>query len=329
MPNRRTILPDARRYPRFAGVATFGRYPLLEHVAPENAPVDWAIYGAPFDAGVSYRPGARFGPRSIRDASQYLKPYHIIHDVMLTEAMSIADAGDAPVRPYSCEETCEAITAFAADLGDASTTRLLALGGDHSIALANLRATWRRRGKPSNGLALIHFDSHLDTVDELWGERFGHASPFIRAIEEKLVDPSRMISIGVKGPLNRADDLDFARDHGVTIVTYEKWRREGPSVINDFISGLADDEAYISFDIDVVDPACAPGTGTPSVGGFTSPEILELLRSLAGLNVVGADVVEVLPDRDLGGTGGVTALLAAHIAFEILCLDALWRQRSS
>ena len=161
--DRRTELPDARQFPRFAGIPTFCRYPRLEDVADANQPVDWALYGIPFDSGVTYRPGARFGPRAIRVESQYVKPYHIEHDVMLTERFSLADAGDAPVRPYSTKETQDAACEFATGLGDAKHTRLFAVGGDHSTALANMRATWIRQGRPKGGLPLIHFDSHLDT----------------------------------------------------------------------------------------------------------------------------------------------------------------------
>jgi len=317
---RRTVLPDSRVSPRFSGVATFGRYPRIEDVAPENAPVDWAVYGVPFDGGVTYRPGCRFGPRAIREASQYLKPHHLEHRVTVTDVLSIADAGDAPVAPYSCKETHEAVVEFTEKLGDRKSTRLLALGGDHSIALANMRATHRRAGSPSGGLACIHFDSHLDTVDSVWGERFGHASPFIRAIEEGVIDPRRMISIGIKGPLNTPADLDFATEHGVTVVSYDQWRRDGDVHLENFLERIAAEEAYLSFDIDVVDPAYAPGTGTLSCGGFTSAEILNMLRFCSGANIVGADVVEVLPDRD---PAGITAFLAAHVAFEILALDAL------
>jgi len=317
---RQTILPDARQFPRFAGVSTFCRYPLLSDVAEANKPVDWAIYGVPYDGGVTYRPGARFGPRAIRDASQYVKPFHLEHRLTLTEVMSIADAGDAPVKPYSCQGTQEAACEFAMKLGDPAQTKLMAVGGDHSIALANIRATWRRRGEPQGGLALIHFDSHIDTVDTIWGEKYTHGSVFRRAFEEGYIDPQRMLSIGVKGPLNRSDDLDYAMGHGVRILTYPEWRREGRVRIEDFLSEIAAEETYLTFDIDAVDPAFAPGTGTPSVGGFTSAEVLELLRSLAGVNIVGADVVEVLPERD---PAGVTALLASHIMFEILCLSAM------
>ncbi len=330
----RTVLPDSRRSPRFAGVSTFCRYPLLEQVLPENLPLDWAIYGVPYDGGVTYRPGARFGPRAVREESQYVKPYHIEFDVNVCEVLSIADAGDAPVRPYSPRENADEVCAFAVGLckasesakkaaskvkSDGAITRLMAVGGDHSIAYANIRATWERLDKPKKGLPLIHFDSHLDTVDSVWGERWGHASPFIRAIEDGIVDPRRMISIGVKGPLNTAADLQFAKEHGVEVVTYDRWRREGVKPIAAFLKRLGRAGAYVTFDIDCVDPAFAPGTGTPSVGGFTSAEVLGLLRALRGTSVLGADVVEVLPDRD---PCGITALLAAHVMFEILALDA-------
>ena len=206
--------------------------------------------------------------------------------------------------------------------------RLFAVGGDHSIAYANIKATWIRRGKPRGGLALLHFDSHLDTVDVVWGEKWGHASPFIRAIEEGLIDPHRMLSVGIKGPLNTGDDLTYAREHGITVLTYEQWRRsaqDGEGELQAFVQRLGAAEAYLSFDIDCVDPAFAPGTGTPSIGGFSSAQALSLLRALKGANIVGADVVEVLPDRDVSG---ITALLAGHVIFEVLCLSAV-AQRSS
>ena len=317
-----TRLPDARTTPRFAGVCTFCRYPLLETVAPADQPVDWAVYGVPFDGGVTYRPGARFGPRAIREASQYVKPYSIEHDVNVCQTLSLADAGDSPVLPYDIKGTLDVVHGFAMGLGDPARTRLLAVGGDHSIAYANIRATFDRLEKPAGGLGLIHFDSHLDTVDQVWGERHGHASPFIRAIEDGLVDPRAMISIGIKGPLNRRDDLEFAERNGVTIVTYDRWQREGPAVLTAHLKRIAARPAYLTFDIDCVDPAFAPGTGTPCPGGFTSAEVLGILRSLRGASVVGADVVEVLPDRDVSG---ITAFLAAHVVFEIIALDAASR----
>lgn len=324
-PVARTILPNSRVTPRFAGVATFCRFPRLEDVQPAQRPVDWALYGVPFDSGVTYRSGARFGPRAIRAESQYVKPYHVEHELMLTEVLSLADAGDSPVAPFDLRANAEVVAKFASSLGERGRTKLFAVGGDHSIALANLRATHSSHGPARGGLGLIHFDSHLDTVDTVWDEQYSHASPFRRAIEEGLIDPKRMLSVGVKGPLNTRDDLAFARDHGVTIVTREDLSREGTKRIEAFVKRLGDHPAYLTFDIDVVDPAFAPGTGTPSVGGLSSAEALSLLRSLAhgpggSPNLVGADVVEVLPDRD---AAGITALLAAHVIFEVLCLDAL------
>ncbi len=320
-----TKLPDPRQSPRFAGVATFCRYPLLELVGADCLPVDWAVYGVPFDGGVTYRPGARFGPRAVREASQYVKRYSIEHDVDVCEVLSLADAGDAPVSPYDCKENADRVVEWASGVGEPGHTKLLAVGGDHSVAYANIKATWLRRGSPAGGLALIHFDSHLDTVDSVWGEKWGHASPFIRAIEEGLIDPKRMISVGIKGPLNAKADLDYAKAHGVQIVTHAEWQQDGSSRLTDFARGLGNDETYITFDIDCVDPAYAPGTGTLCPGGFTSAEVLEMLRSLAGVLVVGADVVEVLPDLD---PAGITAFLAAHVVFEVMCLDAVRRVES-
>ncbi len=322
----RTQLVNTRITPRFAGICTFCRYPRLEEVAPEARPVDWAVYGVPFDSGVTFRPGARFGPRAVRDASQYVKPYHIEHDVNVAEVFSLADGGDSPVRPYSLKENADVVASFAASLADPST-RLLAVGGDHSIAYANIKAAWQRRqqaggGGGKGGLPVIHFDSHLDTVDTVWGEKWGHASPFIRAIEDGLIDPTRMISIGIKGPLNTRDDLQYAKDKGITVVSPDRWRAEGAKLAAEFLAKLKGEPAYLTFDIDVVDPAFAPGTGTPSVGGLTSGEALSAVRAFKGVKLAGADVVEVLPDRDVSD---ITAFLAAHIVFEVIALDAAGR----
>lgn len=321
----RTHLPDARQTPRFAGIMTFGRFPRLEEVPAASLPVDWALYGVPFDGGVTYRPGARFGPRAIREASQYLKPAHLELGVNIAEVLSLADAGDAPVRPYDVKDTLDAVVEFAKGLGTRGHTRLFAIGGDHSIAYANIRAAWERRGKPKKGLALIHFDAHLDTVDVVWGERWTHASPFRRAIEEGLIDPRRMISIGIRGPLNTLNDLDYARAQGVELVTYDDWRsRDGEARLEAFLDRLGDDETYLTFDIDCIDPAFAPGTGTPCAGGFTSAEAFDLVRACAGVHLVGADLVEVLPDRD---PAGVTAILASHLIGEMLSIAAVHASR--
>lgn len=320
----RTNLPNARVTPRFAGVATFCRFPLLADVPAEQLPVDWALYGIPYDGSVTYRPGAKFGPRAIREASQYIKPVHLEHEVNLAAVFSMADAGDAPVLPYSCKDTLDAACKFAMTLGDPAQTKLFAIGGDHSIAYANLRATWERRGRPAGGLALLHFDAHLDTTDEVWGEKWTHASPFIRAIEDGLLDPKRMLSVGIRGPLNAAGDLEYARQHGIELVTYQDWKSgDGEARISSFLEKLGDEEVYLTFDIDCIDPAFAPGTGTPCCGGLTSAEAIDLIRRCSGVNLVGADVVEVLPDRD---PAGITSLLASHVLFEILCLAAVYEK---
>ena len=321
---RGTSLPDSRRTPRFAGLTTFCRFPLLgEGDSPDvtHELLDWAVYGIPYDGGVTYRPGARFGPRAIRQASQYVKPYHLELDVDIAAELHMADAGDAPVRPYSTRETLEAATEFAMGLGDPSRTKLLAVGGDHSIAYANIRATWERRGRPDGGLPLLHFDAHLDTVDTVWDEKWTHASPFIRAIEDGLINPRRMLSVGIRGPLNTPSDLEYGKSHGVRIITAREWEvGEGAERMDAFLEELGQDEVYLTFDIDCVDPAFAPGTGTPCPGGFTSNEALELIRRCAGIRLAGADLVEVLPDLDPTGS---TALLASHLVAEILALDAV------
>ena len=239
----------------------------------------------------------------------------------IAQVYSLADAGDTPVRPYSCKETLDAMVDFAETIGEPEHTRLFAIGGDHSIAYGNIRATWERRGSRTGGLALIHFDAHLDTADVIWGEQWTHGSPFRRAIEDGLIDPKRMLSIGIRGPLNTSDDLEYAKSHGVQIVTAgDVMRGDGRQTIARFLKALGDDEAYLTFDIDCVDPAFAPGTGTPCSGGFSSSDVLSLLRMCAGKNIVGADLVEVLPDRD---PSQVTALLASHVMFEIIAAAAV------
>jgi agmatinase len=334
-----TRLPDPRRTPRFAGVSTFCRYPLLESLAPSDAAaLNWLVYGVPHDTGVTFRPGARFAPRAIRDASQYVKRYHIVHDVDVCEALSIADAGDAPVNPYDLPACIQGIAQWAGALPNPTTTRLFAVGGEHTIAYANMRATRERlmassdaktRDSVRNGLALIHFDAHLDTVDAVWGGKWGHASPFRRAIEDGVVDPRAMLSIGIRGPLNSVSDLEYAKSQGVRVVSAEAVIEDEGSARGtflEFVRELDGRPAYITFDVDVLDPAFAPGTGTPCPGGLNTAQAFGLLRRLRGVNVVGGDVVEVLPDRD---HADITATFAAHVIFEVLALDAVRRKGAS
>jgi len=320
----KTPLPDSRAHPRYAGVSTFCRYPLLGALeAQQREQLDWILYGCPYDGGVSYRPGARFGPRAIRDASQYVKAHHLEHDVNVPRTLGLCDAGDAPIEaPYDCEQALQAMASWAKALPGAGCAKLLAVGGDHSIALANLRATCARLGQ--GPLALLHFDAHIDTLDSLWGQRYSHASPFRRAFEEGLVDPSRMLSIGLRGPVNTPADFEEARALGVETVTCRQWRSgEGAQRLAAFLRRIEGQACYLSFDIDCMDPSCAPGTGTPAPGGFLPHEMLQLLQGLAGVRLAGADVVETLPERD---PAGVTAFLAAHVLFEILALDAAQRR---
>lgn len=317
-----TALPNPRVSPRFAGISTFCRYPRLNDVPPEHRPLDWAIYGVPFDSGVTFRPGARFGPRALRDASQYVKRYHLEHDVDVCEVLSLCDAGDAPTNPYDIRANAQTVCDWALAFPVEKSTKLFAVGGDHSIAYANIKATWQRAGSPKAGLALLHFDSHLDTIDSVWDNQWGHASPFRRAIEDGFVNPRAMLSVGIKGPLNRKDDLDFARDAGVTILTHAAFMRSGPQAIERFVAGLANTPTYLTFDIDCIDPAFAPGTGTPCPGGMTSAQALDALRACKQAHLCGADVVEVLPDRDVSN---ITALLASHVLFEVLACDAARR----
>jgi agmatinase len=305
----KTKLPDSRKFPRYAGISTFFRLPYQE----DPHAVDWAIYGAPFDQTTTYRPGARFGPRAVREQSAYIKPYHLAYQQHLLERFSMVDAGDSPVSPYSAAENLKLQTEFASQW-QARGAKTFAVGGDHSTALGNMRASFQRLKKP---MALIHFDSHTDTVDELWGEKFTHAAPIRRAVEEGLVEKGKIFSIGVKGPVNSATELQWGEQNGIRYLTYENWRKKGDQVLKDFASEIAGRPTYLSFDIDCLDPTFAPGTGTPSVGGFTSAEVIDLVRIFRGIDLQGADLVEVAPDLDPGYT---TALLAAHLIFEILSL---------
>ncbi len=325
MTEPRTPLPDARRTPRFAGLCTFARFPRLDDLKP-GTKIDWAVLGVPHDGGVTFRPGARFGPRAIREASQYSKPFNLELDVNVAEKLAIADAGDVPVAPFSTKQTLDQIDKHCRSIHQSVGARFLMLGGDHSLAFAGIKAAWEQSGKPRRGIPMIHFDAHLDTVDRVWDEPWTHASPFRRAIEEGILDGSKSISIGIRGPLNRKDDLDFAKKAGLKLVGPIEARAKGESIIARHIASLKGAATYLTFDIDVVDPAFAPGTGTPCCGGLSSLEAISLLRAAKGVNLAGADVVEVLPDRDVSG---ITAMLAAQVAMEILSLAALTTKRST
>lgn len=279
--------------------------------------VDVAICGVPFDTGASFKVGARFGPNHIRSAAVLLRPYNPELDVNLAETISAVDYGDAPVVPGYIDDSYERIEAFLAPIF-ARGVRPLILGGDHSVSLPNLRAAARTYGP----LAMVHFDSHSDTWDSYFGRPYNHGTPFRRAVEEGILDPARSIQIGLRGPLYSPDDLDDARGMGFTLITAAEMRRIGLEQVLAEIRRVAGGSrpVYCSFDIDFLDPAFAPGTGTPEAGGPATWEALQLVRGLRGLPLIGADLVEVLPALD---PAGVTAHAAAAMGYELVSLFAL------
>ncbi len=308
--------PDGRIVPRYAGPDTFARLPTLEYVGR----ADVAVVGVPFDSGVSYRPGARFGPAAVRAGSKMLRPYHPGLDVEPWNVMQVADAGDLAVNPFSIAEAIAAIESGSRAVLERAT-HTVAIGGDHTIALPLIRATAARHGP----LALLHFDAHLDTWDTYFGEPYTHGTPFRRAVEEGLLDPGCSVHVGTRSPLYARSDL--SDDAGLGFTTISAWDVAtsgiGP-VVERVRTRIGDRPVYLSIDIDVLDPAHAPGTGTPEPGGLTSRELQMMLRSLDGMDVVGADVVEVAPAYD---HAELTALAAANLVYEILALLA--RKRSS
>ena len=300
--------------PRFGQIATF----MLLPAAESPVGLDVALLGIPYDGGVSYRPGARFGPRAIREQSSLIRSWHPVLKVHPFERLRVADCGDIDVNPSSIEATYAAITAKI-DAVVAAGAAPVCVGGDHSVTLGVLRSLAKRHGP----LGVVHFDAHPDTWDQYFGSKFFHGTPFRRAIEERLIDPARMIQIGIRGPLYGPEDFAFHDEHGIDVVRIEAIKEGGTAPVAARLARLRGAPVYCSFDIDAVDPAFAPATGTPEVGGLTSYEALALVRALAGLELVGADVVEVSPPYD--GPGQITALLAANLLFELVCLLALPR----
>lgn len=302
---------DATRVPRFAGPATFARLPRIDEVARAGV----AVVGVPFDSGVSYRPGARFGPTAVREASRLLRPYHPGLDVAPFDAVQVADAGDIAASPFEISAAIAAIEEGADRLLDAGA-RLVTLGGDHTIALPLLRAVARRHGP----VALLHFDAHLDTWDTYFGAEYTHGTPFRRAVEEGLLDTSALSHVGIRGPLYDRADLDEDARMGFGIITSAEVLRRGvDEIIQALRERIGDRPLYVSVDIDVLDPAHAPGTGTPEAGGLTSRELLEILRGLAGATLVSADVVEVAPAYD---HADITSIAASHVAYDLITLMA-------
>lgn len=303
---------DSSRVPRFAGFATFARLPRIDQV--DRA--DIAVVGVPFDSGVSYRPGARFGPAAVREASRLLRPYHPELDVSPFAEQQVVDAGDIAVNPFNIGEAIETLQQEAEAL-QANGTRLVTVGGDHTIALPLLRAAAKKHGP----VALLHFDAHLDTWDTYFGEPYTHGTPFRRASEEGILDTSALSHVGTRGPLYGKRDLEEDRRLGFGIVTSGDVLRRGiDETVDALRQRIGDRPLYVSVDIDVLDPAHAPGTGTPEAGGMTSRELLEILRGLRDLNLIGADVVELAPAYD---HAEITAIAASHVAYDLVSLLSL------
>jgi agmatinase len=304
---------DSGKSPRFAQPATFMRLPHKTDLAG----VDVAMLGVPYDSGTSYRSGARMGPREIRNQSSLIRPYSYFQKISPFEKLTIVDAGDVDAPPVGIEPAFAAIEAAVTRVLDAGATPLVA-GGDHSISLPCLRAVAKKHGP----LALVQFDAHIDTWGDYFGGKYFHGSPFRRAIEEGVIAPAHYVQVGIRGPMYGEDeDFKYQRDQGVTTLDIRMVKRDGIEQTMARVREIVGSRAlYVTFDIDSVDPAYAPGTGTPEVGGLTSYEAQELVRGLSGLNVAGCDVVEVAPQFD--GPGQITALLAANIMFELLCVIA-------
>jgi guanidinopropionase len=300
---------DSGVVPRFAGPCSFMRLPFAK---PRE--VDIALLGVPFDGGTTNRTGARHGPREIRNQSSLVRRVHHVTGVSPFDLLRVADCGDAPVNPLSIDDSLTTIASHFADIRRSGAVPL-AIGGDHLITLSILRGIVK-----DGPVGLIQFDAHTDTYDSFFGSRYNHGTPFRRAIEEGLLDPKRMIQIGLRGAISHRSNYDFANDAGIRIVFIEELVERG---INDIMSEarsiVAGGPTYISFDIDVIDPSMAPGTGTPEIGGLTTREAQAMIRLLRPLNIVGADLVEVSPPLD---PSGGTALAAAVLMFELLCITA-------
>jgi agmatinase len=309
--------PDASAAPRYTGPRTFARLP---HIAvPQAADIDVAVLGIPFDTATSFRSGARFGPEAIRSASTLLRPYHPGLDVDVFATLSAVDGGDLAITPGNAQRSAQQIDGALRPVVEAGIVPIV-LGGDHSIVLGELRAQAAVHGP----VGLVLLDAHADTWEHYYGERYFHGTPFRRALEEGLLDPARSLLAGMRGGLYAPSDLDEPRAMGFEIIPGDELVTLRPAEYSSRVRARAGDgPLFVSFDIDVLDPAFAPGTGTPEVGGLTGREALGFLRSLAGLRFGGADVVEVSPPYD--SAGQTTALHAAAVAYELLALLAVAR----
>lgn len=295
--------------PRFGGIASMMRLPVAERAQG----LDAAFIGIPLDIGTSHRPGARFGPRQIRAESSLIRPYNMATRAAPFDSLQVADLGDVPINTYSLDKSLDIITGFYREVL-AEGCIPLTLGGDHTLALPVLRAMAEKHGP----VALVHVDAHADVNDEMFGERIAHGTPFRRAVEEGLLQGDKVVQIGLRGSGYAAEDFDWPRQQGFTVVqAHEVWHQSLTPLMEQVRARIGHAPCYLSFDIDGIDPAYAGGTGTPEIGGLTVPQALEIVRGCHGLNLVGADLVEVSPPYD---TSGNTALLGANLLFEMLCV---------
>jgi agmatinase len=298
---------DATQMPRYGGIATFAHLPQINEVTD----VDVAIVGVPFDTGVSYRPGARFGPNHVRESSRLLRPYNPAANVSPFATQQVVDAGDIAANPFEIEEAISSIHKSYDQLLERAK-RVVTIGGDHTITLPILRSLKAKHGP----ISVVHFDAHLDTWDSYFGADYTHGTTFRRASEEGLLDPEGCMHIGIRGPLYAAKDLTDDKALGFQIFSSVEFQDLGVgAAIEKMKARVGKRPMYISIDIDVLDPAHAPGTGTPEAGGLTSRELLSLLRATAGMNVVGADIVEVAPAYD---HAQITGIAASHAMYELI-----------
>ncbi len=303
---------DAQITPRFAGSPTFFRLPYQS----ELNGLDVAITGIPFDGATSFRPGARFGPRAIREMSSLLRPYNRVLDIDPYKILNCADVGDCPVNPFNTLESLDMMARRYEEIARAGILPI-SFGGDHLVALGVLRGIAAARGS----VAVLQIDAHLDTWDSYFGSKYTHGSFMKRAIEEELVDVRHSLQVGIRGPLFSERDMDDVRALGIEILPMDALvDRKVDDIAAAIHNKIGSAPVYITFDVDGVDPAFAPGTGTPEIGGFTSQQMMALLHRLRGLNIIGADIVEVSPPYD---SAGITALLAARVGYEILGLVAI------
>jgi agmatinase len=313
MKARKRALPhpkpvDALVHPRFSGIATFMRLP---HIT-DASELDVALIGVPFDGGTTTRPGPRYGPRHVREQSAMIRPWNPVLKTNPFARLRVGDHGDLSINPLSIDDTFGRITEQLTKVLETGA-RTLCVGGDHSILLPILRAMHKKFGP----VGLVQFDAHNDTWGGYFGSPHSHGTPVRRAVEESLLLQGHVLQVGLRGQVYDEGDFEFGREHGFHVITSEEFHRDGIKPVERILKKFRGKPLYVTLDIDVVDPAYAPGTGTPQVGGFTSAQILELVRALRGQRIVSADVVEVSPPYD---SSEITSLLAANLMYELLCV---------